>query len=35
MNVVVDLYDTCGQPENAAEWRAKLLEEEDSKEQDD
>ncbi len=35
MNVVVDLYDTWGKPAKAAEWRAKLPEEEDSKEQDD
>ncbi len=35
VNALADLYDAWGKPDKAAEWRAKLPEEEDSKEQDD
>ncbi|MCZ6612216.1 MAG: tetratricopeptide repeat-containing serine/threonine-protein kinase [Planctomycetota bacterium] len=35
MNNLAEFYDASGKPEKAAEWRAKLAEEEDSKEQDD
>ena len=32
---LVKLYDAWGMPEKAAEWRAKLAEEEESNEQED